>query len=85
MGRSEKEREKNLLDTHNTTIYCFISFFSYPWLCLYTMKVDIIGGGLMHSPAIGLSLSEMILNKPTTFDLKGYQLNRTPQVEKYVI
>ena len=43
------------------------------------------GRGLMHSPAVGLSLSEMILKKPTTFDLKGYQLNRTPQVEKYVI
>jgi len=43
------------------------------------------GRGLMHSPAVGLSLSEMILKKPTTFDLRGYQLNRTPQVEKYVI
>jgi len=39
----------------------------------------------MHSPAVGLSLGEMILKKPTTFNLKSYQLNRLPHVEKYVL
>ena len=43
------------------------------------------GRGVMHSPAVGLSLSEMILKKPTTFNLKNYQLNRLPRVEKYVL
>ena len=43
------------------------------------------GRGLMHSPAVGLTLSEMILDKPLTFDISGYKLKRNPDVEKYVI
>jgi len=43
------------------------------------------GRGLMHSPAVGLTLSEMILNKPTTFNIDAYKLNRNPDLEKYVI
>lgn len=43
------------------------------------------GRGLMHSPAVGLSLSEMIFGKDPTFDLSSYRLNRLPNMEKYVI
>jgi glycine/D-amino acid oxidase-like deaminating enzyme len=43
------------------------------------------GRGLMHSPAVGLTLKEMILNKPLTFDVSNYKLDRVPNVEKYVI
>lgn len=43
------------------------------------------GRGLMHSPAVGLSLTEMILGKPTTIQLDTYKLNRQPNEEKYVI
>ena len=34
---------------------------------------------------VGLTLSEMILDKPLTFDISGYKLKRNPDVEKYVI
>lgn len=43
------------------------------------------GRGLMHSPAVGLAVSELVLNLPMTFDLRDYQLDRAPTVEKYVI
>ena len=43
------------------------------------------GRGLMHSPAVGLTLSEMILEKNLTFDISGYKIDRTPNLEKYVI
>lgn len=43
------------------------------------------GRGLMHSPAVGLTMSELVLGKSTTFDIEGYQLNRIPNIEKYVI
>ena len=39
----------------------------------------------MQSPAVGLSLSEMILGETPKFDLDNYKLNREPFVEKYVI
>lgn len=43
------------------------------------------GRGLMHSPAVGLTLMEMIYNLKTTFDLTNFKLVRRPQEEKYVI
>jgi len=43
------------------------------------------GRGLMHSPAVGLVMSEMILQKPLSFDIESYRLNRKPNLEKYVI
>lgn len=43
------------------------------------------GRGLMHSPAVGLVLSEMVLGNTPTFDVSEYRLNRVPNVEKYVI
>lgn len=43
------------------------------------------GRGLMHSPAVGLALCEMVLDRSPTFDLSSYKLNRTPNIEKYVI
>ena len=43
------------------------------------------GRGLMHSPAVGLTLMEMITKQSTTFDIDQYRLNRQPSIEKYVI
>lgn len=43
------------------------------------------GRGLMHSPAVGLTLSQMILDNKLTFNIDAYKINRTPDVEKYVI
>ena len=43
------------------------------------------GRGLMQSPAVGLSLSNMILGEIPKFNLDNYKLNREPFVEKYVI
>ena len=43
------------------------------------------GRGLMHSPAVGLTLTEMILDKQLTFDVESYKLQRNPNIEKYVI
>jgi len=43
------------------------------------------GRGLMHSPAVGLTLSEMISNKRLTFNIESYKLQRIPNIEKYVI
>lgn len=43
------------------------------------------GRGLMHSPAVGLVLSELALGKETSFDISAYRLNRNPDLEKYVI
>lgn len=51
----------------------------------YFFATGFTGRGLMHSPAVGLALSEMILEKHLTFDLSAYKLNRTPNLEKYVI
>lgn len=51
----------------------------------YYFATGFTGRGLMHSPAVGLVMSEMILGKPTTFDISAYKLNRTPDIEKYVI
>lgn len=43
------------------------------------------GRGLMHSPAVGMSLTEMILGKPQSIQLHAYRLNREPNIEKFVI
>jgi glycine/D-amino acid oxidase-like deaminating enzyme len=43
------------------------------------------GRGLMHSPAVGLTMSELVLNKELTFDINNYRLGRSPNIEKYVI
>lgn len=43
------------------------------------------GRGLMHSPSVGLAVSEMVLDKDPTFDLSSYSLNREPNAEQYVI
>jgi glycine/D-amino acid oxidase-like deaminating enzyme len=43
------------------------------------------GRGLMHSPAVGLILRQMVLGETLTFNIDGYKLNRTPDVELYVI
>jgi len=50
MGRAEKEREKSLLETCNNIVSYLVSILPYPRIYLCTMKVDIIGGGI-----IGLS------------------------------
>ena len=42
------------------------------------------GRGLMHSPAVGHQVSLMIQDQPT-LDLSAYELNRKPDIEKYVI
>lgn len=51
----------------------------------YFFATGFTGRGLMHSPAVGLILSEMIQNKPLSFDIESYRLNRNPDLEKYVI
>jgi glycine/D-amino acid oxidase-like deaminating enzyme len=51
----------------------------------YFFATGFTGRGLMHSPAVGLTLSEMIQNKPLTFDVSSYKINRKPYTEKYVI
>ena len=51
----------------------------------YYFATGFTGRGLMHSPAVGLTLSEMVMNKPLTFDISSYRLGRKPNVEKYVI
>jgi glycine/D-amino acid oxidase-like deaminating enzyme len=43
------------------------------------------GRGLMQSPAVGLSLSNMILGETPKFNLDNYKLDRKPLIEKYVI
>ena len=43
------------------------------------------GRGLMHSPAVGLVLSQMILGENLEFNIDSYKLNRNPDIEKYVI
>ena len=43
------------------------------------------GRGLMHSPAVGLVVSELVTETPPSIDLSSYQLNRSPRREKYVI
>ena len=40
----------------------------------------------LDAPAVvGLTLSEMVMNKDLTFDISAYRLDRKPDVEKYVI
>jgi FAD-dependent oxidoreductase domain-containing protein 1 len=51
----------------------------------YYFATGFTGRGLMHSPAVGLVVSEMVLDKPTSFDISAYKLDRIPDVEKYVI
>tara|TARA_B100000941_G_C28425312_1_gene511115 strand:- start:3 stop:1055 length:1053 start_codon:yes stop_codon:yes gene_type:complete len=43
------------------------------------------GRGLMHSPAVGLTLSQMVLGEDLLFDISEYKIDRTPNIEKYVI
>ncbi len=43
------------------------------------------GRGLMHSPAVGLTLKQMILKEKLTFNIEALKLNRNPNFEKYVI
>ena len=43
------------------------------------------GRGLMHSPAVGLTLTQMILKEKLTFNIDALKLNRNPNFEKYVI
>jgi FAD-dependent oxidoreductase domain-containing protein 1 len=51
----------------------------------YYFATGFTGRGLMHSPAVGKIVSEMVLEKPHTFDISSYKLNRIPEFEKYVI
>lgn len=51
----------------------------------YYFATGFTGRGLMHSPAVGLTLSEMVMGKDTTFDISAYRLGRNPDIEKYVI
>lgn len=51
----------------------------------YYFATGFTGRGLMHSPAVGLTLSELVMGKDTTFDISAYRLGRKPDVEKYVI
>lgn len=51
----------------------------------YYFATGFTGRGLMHSPAVGLTLSELVTGKDTTFDISAYRLGRKPDVEKYVI
>ena len=39
----------------------------------------------MHSPAVGLAVSEIVAGTPLSFDLSAYKLNRSSPQEKYVI
>ncbi len=39
----------------------------------------------MHSPAVGLTLKQMILKEKLTFNIEALKLNRNPNFEKYVI
>ena len=43
------------------------------------------GRGLMHSPAVGLLVSDLVLEKPPSFDRDIYRLGRHANKEKYVI
>lgn len=51
----------------------------------YVFASGFTGRGLMHSPAVGLTLSELATDKKLTFDISSYRLNRSKNVEKYVI
>lgn len=51
----------------------------------YYFATGFTGRGLMHSPAVGKIMSELVLDKPTSFDISAYKLDRIPDVEKYVI
>ena len=51
----------------------------------YYFATGFTGRGLMHSPAVGLTLGEMVLGKDLTFDISSYRLGRNPDLEKYVI
>lgn len=51
----------------------------------YYFATGFTGRGLMHSPAVGLVMSELILDKNLSFDISTYKLNREPKLEKYVI
>lgn len=51
----------------------------------YYFATGFTGRGLMHSPAVGLIISEMVSERPLTFNIDSYKLNRTPNIEKYVI
>jgi FAD-dependent oxidoreductase domain-containing protein 1 len=43
------------------------------------------GRGLMHSPAVGLAMSQLVLGEKPLFELDSYRLDRLPRLEKYVI
>lgn len=43
------------------------------------------GRGLMHSPAVGLLVSDLVLGAPPSFDHQIYRLQRNASAEKYVI
>ena len=51
----------------------------------YYFATGFTGRGLMHSPAVGLTLCELVMGKDTTFNIDAYRLGRTPDLEKYVI
>jgi len=51
----------------------------------YYFATGFTGRGLMHSPAVGLTLSEMILGQKLSFNIDSYKLKRNPNIEKYVI
>lgn len=51
----------------------------------YYFATGFTGRGLMHSPAVGLTVKEMILEQSLSFDIGSYRLDRTPSREKYVI
>jgi glycine/D-amino acid oxidase-like deaminating enzyme len=51
----------------------------------YYFATGFTGRGLMHSPAVGLTLSELVQGMDTTFDISSYRLGRNPDIEKYVI
>lgn len=51
----------------------------------FVFATGFTGRGLMHSPAVGLVISELVTGKKTSFDISSYKLNRIPDLEKYVI
>ena len=69
--------EESLLTTDNNAIIDCVDNIYF--------ATGFTGRGLMHSPAVGLTLKQMILKEKLTFDIEAYKLNRNPNFEKYVI
>lgn len=43
------------------------------------------GRGLMHSPAVGMTMMQLVTGQKPCYDLSCYKLNREPKEERYVI